>query len=74
MDWNREEEIRRRANKIWEEAGKPDGQDRAHWERAERDLDGVRNPVGNGQGDAQADDPNNEMNSSDGKAKGDRRG
>lgn len=72
MDRNREEEIRERATKIWEDAGKPEGQDRAHWAQAERDVDSARNPVGNGQGDAQADDPKNEMHSPDARAKRDR--
>jgi hypothetical protein len=69
MDGNRDEQIRKRAREIWESAGKPEGQDREHWARAERELDGASagpeaaaNPVGNGQGDAQADDPNNAMN------------
>jgi hypothetical protein len=74
MDRNREEKIRERASKIWEDAGKPEGQDRVHWAQAEREVDSARNPVGNGQGDAQADDPNNEMNSADEGAKGDHRG
>ncbi|GAB2174667.1 DUF2934 domain-containing protein [Dongia sp. agr-C8] len=73
MDWNREEEICKRATRIWEDAGKPEGRDRAHWAQAAREVDAARNPVGNGQGDAQADDPKNEMNSPDGSAKGDRR-
>ena len=71
MDKNREEEIRRRAPKARKNAGKPEAQDRA---QAARDIDSARNPVGNGQGDAQADDPNNEMNAPDGHAKGDRKG
>jgi hypothetical protein len=40
MDWNREEEIRKRALRIWEDEGKPDGKDAEHWARAERELDG----------------------------------
>ena len=70
MDWTREEEIRKRAIKIWEEAGKPEGQDAAHWAQAERELEMARNPVGNGQGDAQADDPHNEMNDEGAKGAG----
>lgn len=58
MDRSREEEIRGRATKIRGNAGK-----------AERNVDAARNPVGNGQGDAQADDPDNEMNSSGGRSK-----
>lgn len=64
MDRKREEEIRRRS-------GKPQEQDLA---QAERDIDAARNPVGNGQGDAQADNPKNEMNSPSGSGKGDRPG
>lgn len=67
MGSNREGENRWRASKIWEDAGKPEGQDRAHRAQAERALDTARNPVGNGQGDAQADDPSNEMNSTKGR-------
>jgi hypothetical protein len=73
MGCNREEEIRRRAAKIWEREGKPEGRDRENWAQAELELESARNPVRNGQGDAQADDPKNEMNSPDGTAKGDRR-
>jgi len=40
MDWNREEEIRKRAMRIWEEEGKPDGKHAEHWAQAERELDG----------------------------------
>lgn len=71
MDRNREEKVRKRAAQIWEDAGKPKGQDRAHRAQAERDVDSARNPVGNGQGDAQADDPKNDMNSPEGGANGD---
>lgn len=63
MDRNREEENRKRASKIREDSGKPEGKERAHRTQAERDVDAAHNPVGNSQGDAQADDPNNEMNS-----------
>lgn len=30
--------IARRAYEIWEEEGRPHGHDRAHWDRAEREL------------------------------------
>ncbi|GAB2176197.1 DUF2934 domain-containing protein [Dongia sp. agr-C8] len=39
MDWSREEEIRKRAQRIWEEEGKPEGKDAQHWAQAERELD-----------------------------------
>jgi hypothetical protein len=45
MDWNREEDIRKRALRIWEEEGKPDGKDAQHWSQAERELD-----IASGQG------------------------
>lgn len=32
--------IAERAYSIWEEEGRPHGRDRAHWERAERELSG----------------------------------
>ena len=34
----REHEIRQRAHQIWEREGRPDGMDREHWVRAEREL------------------------------------
>ena len=34
----RDEDISRRAHQNWEVAGKPDGQDIAHWLQAEREL------------------------------------
>jgi hypothetical protein len=43
MDWIREEEIRRRALRIWEEEGKPDGKDAEHWAQAEREFEIVSN-------------------------------
>ena len=39
MDWNREEEIRKRALRIWEDEGKPEGKDTLHWAQAEKELD-----------------------------------
>lgn len=33
-----EEAIRRRAYRIWEEEGRPQGREREHWERAEREV------------------------------------
>jgi hypothetical protein len=39
MDWNREEEIRKRALRIWEDEGKPEGKDAQHWAQAEQELD-----------------------------------
>jgi hypothetical protein len=34
-----EERVRQRAHKIWEEAGRPDGQHDAHWEQACREIE-----------------------------------
>ncbi|MDK1374375.1 MULTISPECIES: DUF2934 domain-containing protein [unclassified Sinorhizobium] len=38
MDNDREELIRRRAYAIWEREGRPEGQDRRHWEQASREM------------------------------------
>jgi len=35
----REQQIRERAHRMWEEAGCPEGRDNEFWERAERALD-----------------------------------
>src|SRR5687767_8977130 len=34
MNGDREDRIRVRAHQIWEEAGRPEGLDRQHWEQA----------------------------------------
>ena len=36
---HREEKIRARANELWEQAGRPEGQETAHWAEAERMID-----------------------------------
>ena len=36
---DREERIRQRAYRLWEEAGRPDGSAQEHWDRAAQDLD-----------------------------------
>ena len=36
---DREERIRQRAYRLWEEAGQPEGAAQDHWERAAQDLD-----------------------------------
>lgn len=51
MDWNREEEIRRRALQIWENEGKPEGKDAQHWAQAERELE-VASKSGGASGNA----------------------
>lgn len=38
MSLTDEERIRARAYALWIEEGRPDGRDREHWERAEREL------------------------------------
>ena len=38
MDKPTEEQIRRRAQEIWEQAGKPEGRDEEIWHQAEREL------------------------------------
>lgn len=35
----RDQRIRQRAYRLWEEAGRPEGQAHDHWERAAQDLD-----------------------------------
>jgi hypothetical protein len=35
---DQQQEIRERAHSISEQEGRPDGRDRAHWDRAEREL------------------------------------
>ena len=35
----REERIRQRAYRLWEEAGQPEGAAQDHWDRAAQDLD-----------------------------------
>jgi hypothetical protein len=37
---DREDIIRQRAYRIWEEEGRPEGRDRLHWDQAARELDG----------------------------------
>lgn len=36
---DREERIRQRAYRLWEQAGRPEGAAQDHWERAAQDLD-----------------------------------
>ena len=45
---DREERIRRRAHQIWEEEGRPVGQEADHWRRAAQEIDGERGRAGNG--------------------------
>jgi hypothetical protein len=38
MASGRDDEIRKRAHEIWENEGRPDGREKDHWERAEREM------------------------------------
>ncbi|MEJ6844738.1 DUF2934 domain-containing protein [Sinorhizobium fredii] len=48
MENYREELIRRRAYAIWEQEGRPEGQELRHWEQAAREMQGqgASNPDG----------------------------
>ncbi len=35
---NNDDEIARKAYRLWEEEGRPEGRDKAHWHQAEQDL------------------------------------
>ncbi len=49
---DREEEIRKRAQEIWESEGRPEGRDVDHWERAKAEIEkGVMASVG-GEGES----------------------
>lgn len=39
MSEDREQRIRERAHRIWEEEGRPEGREDEHWRRAEREID-----------------------------------
>lgn len=39
MSEDREQRIRERAHRIWEEEGRPEGREDEHWRRAEREVD-----------------------------------
>lgn len=46
-----QERIAERAHRLWEEAGRPDGEHDAHWHRAEAEIaaeDTARAPAGSG--------------------------
>jgi hypothetical protein len=43
-----EEETKRRAHELWEEAGRPEGRDLEFWLGAERELSTVKRPGGIG--------------------------
>ncbi len=36
---DREEHVRRRAYQLWEQEGRPEGRDTAHWSQAEAELE-----------------------------------
>ena len=37
---NKEEKIRQRAHRMWEEEGRPEGRAEEHWQRAAREVEG----------------------------------
>ena len=39
MPSKREQAIRERAYRLWEQEGCPEGREKAHWEQAQRELD-----------------------------------
>ncbi|SDR64209.1 Protein of unknown function [Rhizobiales bacterium GAS113] len=45
MSDDRHERISALAHQIWEGEGRPDGQDRAHWEQAARELDALEKSI-----------------------------
>jgi hypothetical protein len=48
MNENHLQKVRERAHALWEQAGRPDGQDAEHWAQAEREIaaeDDARSPV-----------------------------
>jgi hypothetical protein len=47
MDGNRDERLRARAHQIWEQKGRPDGEDAEHWRQAEAELDQDGAPLAN---------------------------
>ena len=46
MQDDREARIRERAHAIWEAEGRPEGQERAHWERAIAEIDAAEDGGG----------------------------
>jgi hypothetical protein len=44
MENDRDEFLRKRAYRLWEEAGRPDGQHESHWQQALKEL-GLMDPV-----------------------------
>jgi hypothetical protein len=38
MSGDREERVRQRAHELWEQAGRPEGQQVWHWEQASQDI------------------------------------
>jgi Protein of unknown function (DUF2934) len=45
------ENIARRAHQIWEETGRPEGDDALHWLQAERELHALRERAGEAKAD-----------------------
>jgi hypothetical protein len=59
MDSDRESRIRDRAHEIWEELGRPEGQEQVHWLQAEAELelDGEASSDAPGAGEDVIDQP-----------------
>lgn len=57
MTNEREEQIRKRAQEIWESEGRPEGRDEKHWRRAEEELDNRTSGAGTTEGAAEAAQP-----------------
>ena len=39
MNHDREDRIRKRAYALWEQAGRPEGEETAHWAQAEHEIE-----------------------------------
>ena len=48
----REDQIRQRAYELWEQEGRPEGREYAHWDEAARQIGGLGQPVGAGPSEA----------------------
>lgn len=57
---DREQQVRERAYAIWEQEGRPDGEDREHWLRAEAEIAAEDPLASNDAGQAEAQAPSEE--------------
>ena len=46
MDHDREDHIRKRAYALWEQAGRPEGEETAHWAQAEHEIEKGEGEIG----------------------------